>query len=128
AARNPVHDEMSSSSAVSSAMEGAQTPLDLVPSVSVGHKRVGGQCAERVDERLAIDRCLLSPELLGRPLKDGHKVVLGWLRQANAPASPPLRHFLAPRSPRFDNPIRSLAQVGLQTFWLSTLGVRPGLD
>ena len=80
AARSPIEDEMSSSSAASSDMEGAQTPLDLVPSVAVGHKRIGGQCAERVDERLAIDRCLLSPELLDRPLNDGHKVALGWLR------------------------------------------------
>ena len=123
-----IEDEMSSSSAVSSDMEGAQTGLDLVPSVAVGHKRIGGYCAERGNERLAIDRCLASPELLGRPLKDGHKVVLCWLGQANAPASPPLRHFLAPRSPRFDNPIRYLAQVGLQSSWLSELCVRASLD
>ena len=79
AARSPIDNEMSSSSAVSSDMEGAQTPLDLVPNVAVGHKRIGGQFAERVDERLAINRCLLSPELLDRPLNDGRKVALGWL-------------------------------------------------
>jgi hypothetical protein len=70
---------MSSSSALSSDMEGAQTGLDLVLSVAVGHKRIGGQCAERVDERLAIDRYLLSPEFLDRPLNDGRKVALGRL-------------------------------------------------
>ena len=42
-------------------------------------KRIIGQCNERADERLAIDRCLSSPELLGGPLKDNHIVVLGWL-------------------------------------------------
>ena len=109
-------------------MERAQARLNLVASVAVGHERIGGQCAERDDERLAIDGCLASPELLGRPLKDGHKVVLGWLGQANVPASPPLRHFLAPRSPRFDNPIRYLAQVGLQSSWFSKLCVRASLD
>jgi hypothetical protein len=123
-----IEHEMSTTALVPCDVERAQARLNLVACVAVGNKRIGGQCAERVDERLAIDRCLLSPELLGRPVKDGHKVVLGWLGQANAPASPPLRHFLAPRSPRFDNPFRFLAQVGLQTFWLSKLGVRAGLD
>jgi hypothetical protein len=80
AVRNPIEDEMSSSSAVSSDMEGAQTRLDLVPSLAVGHKRICGHCAERVDERLAIDRCLLSSELLDGPLSEGHKVALGRLR------------------------------------------------
>ena len=70
---------MSSSSAVSSDMEGAQTPLDLVPRVATGHERIVGECTERGDERLPIDRCLSSPELLGGPLKDSHKVALGWL-------------------------------------------------
>ena len=71
---------MSSSPAVSSDMQGAYARLDLVPSVAVRHKRVGGHCAERVDERLAIHRGLLWPELLDRPLNDGRKVALGWLR------------------------------------------------
>ena len=61
-------------------MQGAQTPLDLVANVAVGHIRIGGQCAERVDEHLVIDRCLLSAELLNRPLNDGRKVALSWLR------------------------------------------------
>jgi hypothetical protein len=123
-----IEDEMSTTALVPCDMERAQARLNLVASVAVGHKRIGGHCAERGNERLAIDRCLASPELLGRPLKDGQKVVLGWLGQANAPASPPLRHFLAPRSPRFDNPIRYLAQVGLQSSWLSKLCVRASLD
>src|SRR5438067_5101656 len=119
---------MSTTALVPCDVERAQARLNLVASVAVGHKRIGGQCAERVDERLAIDHCLLPPELLDRPLNDGRKGALGWLRQANAPASPPLRHFLAPRSPRFDNPIRYLAQVGLQSSWLSKLCVRASLD
>jgi hypothetical protein len=119
---------MSSASAVSSDMEGAQLLLDLVPSVAVCHKRIDGQCAERVDERPTVDRCLASAELAGRPLKDGHKVMLGRLGQANAPASPSLRHFLAPGPSRFDNPLRYLTQVGLQSSWLSKLRIRTGFD
>jgi hypothetical protein len=106
AARRPIEDEMSPSSAVSSLIKWRADRVGSRLELAVGHRRIGGQRAERVDERPAIDRCLLSPELLDPPLNDGHKVALGWLREANAPASPPLRHFLAARSPRFDNPIR----------------------
>jgi hypothetical protein len=60
-------------------MERAQAGLYILPRVAVGHKRIIGQCNERADERLAIDRCLASPKLLGGPLKDSHKVVLGRL-------------------------------------------------
>ena len=109
-------------------MQGAQPLLDLVPSMAVCHKRIDGQCAERGDERPAVDRCLASAELVGRPLNDGHKVMLGWLGQPNAPASPSLRHFLAPGPPRSDNPIRYFAQVALQSSWLSKVRIRTGLD
>ncbi len=46
-AAKTIEEEMSSSSVVSSDMEGAQTGLDLVTSVAVGHKRIVGQCNER---------------------------------------------------------------------------------
>ena len=74
-----IEDEMSPTALVPCDMQRAQARLNLVASVAVGHKRIGGQCAERVDERLAIDRCLLSPELLDGPLNDGRKVALGRL-------------------------------------------------
>ena len=60
-------------------MERAQAGLDVLARTTIGRKRIIGQCNERADERLAIDRCLSSPELLGGPLKDSHIVVLGWL-------------------------------------------------
>ncbi len=78
-ARRAIEDEMSSSSAVTCNMERTQAGLDVLPRVAIGRKRIIGQCDERADECLAIDRCLSSPELLGRPLKDSHIVVLGWL-------------------------------------------------
>src|SRR5690242_10240393 len=109
-------------------MKRAQPGLNVFARVAIGDKRIGGQCAERADERLAIGRCLLAPELLNRPLNNDRKVVLGWLRQADAPASPPLRHFLPSRSPRSDNPISDLAQVALERSWLSKLPIRTGLD
>ena len=78
-ARRAIEDEMSSSSALPCNMERAQAGLDVIPRAAIGRKRIIGQCNERADERLAIDRCLSSPELLGGPLKDSHKVVLGRL-------------------------------------------------
>ncbi len=77
-----IEDEMSPTTLVPCDMERAQATLNLVASVAVGHKRIGGQCSERADERFAIDGCLSAPELLGRPLKDGHKVCsAGWDRR-----------------------------------------------
>jgi hypothetical protein len=69
---------MSSSSTLQCNVERAQAGLDVLPRVAIGRKRISGQCNERADEFLAIDRFLSSPELLGGPLKDSHIVVLGW--------------------------------------------------
>jgi len=60
-------------------MERAQPGLDVLSGVAIGRKRIIGQCNERADKRLAVDRRLFSPELLGGPLKDSHIVMLGWL-------------------------------------------------
>jgi hypothetical protein len=50
--RNPIMDEISSSSAAPGRMEGAQTWMGVVPRVVIGHERIVGERTERRDERL----------------------------------------------------------------------------
>ena len=56
-----IEDQMSTTALVPCDMERAQATLNLVARVAVGHKRIGGQCTERGNERLAIYRSWRRP-------------------------------------------------------------------
>ena len=93
--RNPVHQEMASTTAAPSNVERPKTRHDLVPGLGARNIGAVSKLANRLNERVPIHPRLARAKILRGPFEDVRKVKFRGSAETNAPS--PLGH---------DGPIR----------------------
>ncbi len=85
--RHPVHQEVTSTPAVSRNVERAKTWHDLITGFRAQNFWAIGKFANRLNKRSLVDACLSRTEILGGPSYDVRKIEFRSSAEADAPSS-----------------------------------------